>query len=722
MSQRAKKRKLNEIQDGVKEYIRQVDDGEEEGEFGKNCLVGCKDPEIKEFLEKQKFEIHPLIYKEHEIGSGKCTHPSCIERSKIMKKKTFVINDNYRSGFKMEHIRRHCRRNHVESKPKSKPKQNVDKSQTTLHNFKPKKKLTKEQVSKIRKKTNQVICHNNTSLGLFSTKEMKERDSYILEIGDYDGKEVDRFDVGPEPMKAESRKTSECNKKIIKMAIQDCVAKGRYPYSVLLDHKSTRNQTAEKENWCVGIGLLFTDDLDPDDIERHSYLLDYFPVPDQKDETNAPLVKEVLEWYGLMDLVNDGRVSFVGDQKCESLAKMIAPNCLVEICNFHNLSNLIKRSCDKNLKHFDLGADGKRSEIQKLISKAPNGMSDQELKKHHTNTAKSINSWLFSHELTEEDKINVAKYKQPKGWKDEFENSNQLSDEDKKTREKVLSKITEMPSFKKVFDIRPRTIEPSLIALLCLEPHWKAAIKDVTHPLHAHTISLSINFHFVHSQYSIVNRIGKLIDYFESNKTYQAGEYLTAMTHLVKWISQPEDQDTLQSICLLNHKRALMASISEQLVQSYISADKTEVTNRRVPCRITDTSLIANRLYFINSNAQAKNRDENMNLREMRFYLLNSKDDVLTAYNDLLKKKTKRFAADADKAILKLGRNLQLDSIETTFQESTNLLADDDSDEETNPEALYNVEKSSLKSQLSNFISQPFSHIIGCKYRVSFKT
>ena len=38
MSQLAKKRKLNEIQDGVKEYIGQVDAGEEEGEFGKKLL------------------------------------------------------------------------------------------------------------------------------------------------------------------------------------------------------------------------------------------------------------------------------------------------------------------------------------------------------------------------------------------------------------------------------------------------------------------------------------------------------------------------------------------------------------------------------------------------------------------------------------------------------------------------------------------------------------
>ena len=87
MSQLAKKRKLNEIQDGVKEYIRQVDADEEEGEFGKNCLVGCKDPEIKEFLEKEAFEIHPLIYKGYEIGSGKCTLPSCVEKSKIQLKK-----------------------------------------------------------------------------------------------------------------------------------------------------------------------------------------------------------------------------------------------------------------------------------------------------------------------------------------------------------------------------------------------------------------------------------------------------------------------------------------------------------------------------------------------------------------------------------------------------------------------------------------------------------
>ena len=719
MSQLAKKRKLNEIQDGVKEYIGQVDAGEEEGEFGKNCLVGCKDPEIKEFLEKEAFEIHPLIYKGHEVGSGKCTLPSCVEKSKITKKKTFVINDQYRSGFKLEHIRRHCRRHHVESKPKSKTKQNIDKSQTTLHKFIPKKKLNKETVSKMRLLNNQVIAHNNTSLGLFAKKEMKDRDRFLLESMGYDGEEVDKFDVGAESMKNEARKTSESNKQIIKSAIQDCVAKGRYPFSILLDHKSTRNQTAEEENWCIGVGLLLTDDLDPDDLERFPYLLDYFPVPDQKDETNAPLVKEVLEWYGLMDLVEDGRVSFVGDQKCESLAKAIAPNCLVEICNFHNLSNLIKRSCDKNITKFDKGAEGKRKQIQELISKAQAGMSNNELKKHHHNTAKSINSWLFSHELTEEDKMKVAKYKKVKGWKDEFENSSQLSEKDKKEREKILSKITEMPRFKKVFDIRPRTIEPNFIALLCLESHWKAALKDVTHPLHAHTISLSINFHFVHSQFAIVNRIGRLIDYFESSKTYQAGEYLTAMTHLVKWISEPEDKETLQSICLLNHKRSLMASISEQLIQRFISADKTEVVSKKVPCRITDASLIANRLYFINSNAQAKNRDENMNLREMRFYLQNSKDDVLTAYNDLLKKNTKRFAADADKAILKLGRNLQLDSIETTFQESTNLLADDDSDEETNPEALYNVEKSSLKSQLANFIGQPFSHIIGCEYRIS---
>merc|ERR1711911_481778 len=146
---------------------------------------------------------------------------------------------------------------------------------------------------------------------------------------------------------------------------------------------------------------------------------------------------------------------------------------------------------------------------------------------------------------------------------------------------------------------------------------------------------MPINFKFVLAQFAVVSRIGSLINYFESSNNHQAGEYLTAMTHLVKWISEPESKDTLESIELLNHKRALMAGISEQIIQCFVNAVGDTIVNKRVPLRMSTLSLMANRLYFLNSNAQAKNREENLRLREMRLYLASSNDVVLQKYCQL---------------------------------------------------------------------------------------
>ena len=160
----------------------------------------------------------------------------------------------------------------------------------------------------------------------------------------------------------------------------------------------------------------------------------------------------------------------------------------------------------------------------------------------------------------------MAKLTKPE-WKDKFANETEtLTGAERIQKTKILSKITKLPKFKDSISIRPRTIEPNLVAILCLEPHYKEAKMNSDHPLHAHVSEMDINFKFVFAQHAVVSRIGSLINYFESSKNLQAGEYLTAMKHLVKWISEPESRDTLESIELLNHKRALMAGISEQII------------------------------------------------------------------------------------------------------------------------------------------------------------
>ena len=720
MSQSAKKRKFEAIE-GVKDYIEKVNHGEIEGEYGENVLKGCQDPQIKEFLEKEPFEILPLMYKGYEIGNGKCTRPQCIEKGAISNNRTFVINDNRKSGMKPFPVLRHCKNNHISQKEKAAKKRagKSNENQPTLQQFMPqKKKLSQETIKGMRQRNKQVISYNNTAIGFYGKQVSKDRDRFLLEQLGYDGNEVNKFDVGAESVKADSRKTALQNRQFIASVAEKCAIKG--VFGVTIDHKATANQTAEEEKWNLGIGLMFTND----NLEREHYLLDYVPVKDQTVETNAPILKEVLQSYGLAASVQQGRVFFVGDSKMKALAREIGPDCLFEICNFHNLGCLITAGTERLIDKFDADAKQKRTDLQNFISKSRKEWSLKKMKEYPPSTARSINAWIHGHELDQHDKIRVAKYTKPDGWEEKFEcETTVLTPAEQARKTKILSKITKLPKFKELISIRPRSIEPNLIALLCLEPHYKDAKLNLQHPLNAHVTQMPINFKFVQAQYAVVSRIGSLINYFEATSNHQAGEYLTSMTHLVKWISEPESSETLESIELLNHKRALMAGIGEQLIQCYVDARSDKITNRQVPLRVSTLSLMANRLYFLNSNAEARNREENMRLRELRVYLEKSNDVILKKYCKLFQDETQFFGVDADAGLVQLGKILELDSVQPTTVSRRNLLADVDIDGPA-PNmrdlrtALYDVHNSSVASEIKNFIGQPFDHFAECKSHI----
>ena len=189
MSQAAKKRKLDAM-DGVRDYIDSVNAGEVEGEYGENILKGCKESVINAFLEKEPFEILPLMYKGYQIGNGKCTHPTCTAKAISTNHRTFVINDGRRSGMKPYHIIRHCERNHVSAKDKfaKKRSEKTNEKQRSLQEFLPtKKKLNQETIQGMRQRNKQVISYNNTAIGFFGKKSVKDRDRYLLEQLGYDG-------------------------------------------------------------------------------------------------------------------------------------------------------------------------------------------------------------------------------------------------------------------------------------------------------------------------------------------------------------------------------------------------------------------------------------------------------------------------------------------------------------------------------------------------------
>ena len=60
-----------------------------------------------------------------------------------------------------------------------------------------------------------------------------------------------------------------------------------------------------------------------------------------------------------MELVDEGLCNIVCDAKLAPACKILAPKAFVEICKFHDMSNLLKNALLKNLQYYDQRSSGK---------------------------------------------------------------------------------------------------------------------------------------------------------------------------------------------------------------------------------------------------------------------------------------------------------------------------------------------------------------------------
>ena len=133
-----------------------------------------------------------------------------------------------------------------------------------------------------------------------------------------------------------------------------------------------------------------------------------------------------------------------------------------------------------------------------------------------------------------------------------------------------------------------------------------------------------------------------------------------------------------------NIKRAVCASICEQLFQCYANAKECYcshgsespqckcflVTSNRVPVRVSDIELAAWRLNFSNTAPNTKL----LRLRTVHLYWMNSQDVVIQRCATLLKRNTKSWSAQADAALEKIGTMLSLGRFSNWFSELVNFL------------------------------------------------
>ena len=220
--------------------------------------------------------------------------------------------------------------------------------------------------------------------------------------------------------------------------------------------------------------------------------------------------------------------------------------------------------------------------------------------------------------------------------------------------------------------------------------------------------------------------------------------------HLSKWVGEKSlaesHMKTALDVELRNIKRALVIACMEQLVSGYANGNDCDCSDKKADCdcfyvprgdiqsRVSDIQKMAARLFYGSSNwSSASNPSwfsSNLRLREVRLYWLASEDPIIIRNAHLLNKKSQNWAADADNALRKLSRILEIDVVQPPSDDDNQENDFEDPDADTislvadfaavsansQPRSQnYNVNDSSVEGDIQRFLSQHPSHFSKCE-------
>ena len=207
--------------------------------------------------------------------------------------------------------------------------------------------------------------------------------------------------------------------------------------------------------------------------------------------------------------------------------------------------------------------------------------------------------------------------------------------------------------------------------------------------------------------------------------------------HLSKWIGEKSladiNMETALDVELRNIKRGLVIASMEQLVRGYANEKECYHRDKQADCacffvskndiqsRVSDIQKMAARLFYASSNWSARSPPEwnatNLRMREIRLYWLATEDPVIIRNAHLLNKKSQNWASEADDALQKLSKILEIDVVQPPSEESneTNDFEDPDqvalvakfgavSANSQSSSQSYNVNDSSVHGEIRKFL------------------
>ena len=271
--------------------------------------------------------------------------------------------------------------------------------------------------------------------------------------------------------------------------------------TIALDHKWIKGKQGDPQNKALGLLAI----ISSEDGTRHPFLIGYIPTETADDDTTIALVKETLEEYGLTEAFKNLQIPICTDAQLRHAVTRLFEeenlDPLKAICTCHNLSNLGK-NCLKHLPVYleDCASllDQNKTNLKIASNDLENhfnGLQVDDLDQNHVGEI-AFDNWLTM-SAAERESRQLKYFKIPGEFGIRFRNAFERS-------RGLLSRFQELERIK----------------------------SDFNHPVHNLTQNLDVGFEqrqLLVAIYNMQKHIVNLINYYESDSTFQSTETLNSM-------------------------------------------------------------------------------------------------------------------------------------------------------------------------------------------------
>ena len=392
--------------------------------------------------------------------------------------------------------------------------------------------LSDAALERIRDKNIEILAAGQLkSLDTFSKEEFKARDRQILREVGVDPTIADEIAVSRFTTRRDVVKIAERNREQIQLNLHKVAKNGGVGIS--FDHKDVnRNYVTNETSKVLGVSATITEM----DGTRRSYLLGFPASYGEARLETVDLIEKVLDEYDILEPVQSGLITANSDYVLNSTARDLSFNNAVD--PNHTIDRLLKRVTKELMPKFSQRCMVQFDKLKEVTSYAKKQMTKRELRSHPSDLEPSLNDYL------------------------------------KKKKASPIKTYTE---------VRFRSLHATVKSWMDVKPIMLDLVNDATNSNHIHVQNLP-DYMYLEVLFDMMeNAFVPLINFCDSQKTLQAGEYIAEVEFLLQWACSDNYANNEYG---KDFKNCLVAAVMEQLIGSYIVDGrevKSQVWNRLLP-------------------------------------------------------------------------------------------------------------------------------------------